>query len=470
MPIVGPQSNQQISDDAVRRMKQDMLPLAEAAAKVEGFSERMDEVEQDVSDAVAAVNQINPGVSPAVAQYLRANANDEPSYIEADVFSPFVFNGVGDGVTDDVVPLKAAILYLKNRGRSSVLHLGGKRWYSSETLVIDFPIVIDGGGMGIGTVSGTGNQSDIPFGGEIVFPAGVSGLLLDKGSWGWTMRDVSITSQAGGATPPSSDVGIEFRSGRGTLSNVMVRRFSKGVWINGTGSGYNANCSSFTALRVRLNRGHGLHLQGSDANANTFVMLDAMQNAGYGVLDESDAQNKYYGPHFNSNTLAAMHLKTRSAAVRDPYSEGGNRIEIDTTVSQDIRIECASYYAGPEIWSGPTGNITAGFGSTAVNRGCTLVYGRRHVAGMDIEAENGNRYRFRTDSPNTGNMSIYGVSENQNIISFRSDGSMASGVGFHGSNPKAKPTITGSRGGNAALASLLTQLASYGLITDSTTA
>ncbi len=44
------------------------------------------------------------------------------------------------------------------------------------------------------------------------------------------------------------------------------------------------------------------------------------------------------------------------------------------------------------------------------------------------------------------------------------------GVGFHGSNPMAKPAITGSRGGNAALASLLTQLASYGLITDSTTA
>lgn len=44
------------------------------------------------------------------------------------------------------------------------------------------------------------------------------------------------------------------------------------------------------------------------------------------------------------------------------------------------------------------------------------------------------------------------------------------GVGFQGTNPIAKPPITGSRGGNAALASLLTQLANYGLITDSTTA
>ena len=46
----------------------------------------------------------------------------------------------------------------------------------------------------------------------------------------------------------------------------------------------------------------------------------------------------------------------------------------------------------------------------------------------------------------------------------------ATGIGFNGTAPVAKPAITGSRGGNAALASLLTQLASTGLITDSTTA
>lgn len=43
-------------------------------------------------------------------------------------------------------------------------------------------------------------------------------------------------------------------------------------------------------------------------------------------------------------------------------------------------------------------------------------------------------------------------------------------VGFFGTAPVAKGAITGSRGGNAALASLLTYLASLGLITDSSTA
>jgi hypothetical protein len=45
---------------------------------------------------------------------------------------------------------------------------------------------------------------------------------------------------------------------------------------------------------------------------------------------------------------------------------------------------------------------------------------------------------------------------------------IAGQVGFQGTNPIAKPTVTGAKGGNAALASLLTALANYGLITDST--
>lgn len=43
-------------------------------------------------------------------------------------------------------------------------------------------------------------------------------------------------------------------------------------------------------------------------------------------------------------------------------------------------------------------------------------------------------------------------------------------AGFFGTTAVAKPTVTGAKGGNAALASLLSALASLGLITDSTTA
>jgi len=42
-------------------------------------------------------------------------------------------------------------------------------------------------------------------------------------------------------------------------------------------------------------------------------------------------------------------------------------------------------------------------------------------------------------------------------------------LGFYGTSPQAKQTVTGSKGGNAALASLLTALSTLGLITDSST-
>jgi len=51
-------------------------------------------------------------------------------------------------------------------------------------------------------------------------------------------------------------------------------------------------------------------------------------------------------------------------------------------------------------------------------------------------------------------------------MTFKDDG----GVGFFGAGGVTRPTITGSRGGNAALASLLTALAQLGLVTDNTTA
>jgi hypothetical protein len=46
----------------------------------------------------------------------------------------------------------------------------------------------------------------------------------------------------------------------------------------------------------------------------------------------------------------------------------------------------------------------------------------------------------------------------------------AAAIGFLGASAIARPAVTGSRGGNAALASLLTALANLGLLTDSTTA
>lgn len=64
-----------------------------------------------------------------------------------------------------------------------------------------------------------------------------------------------------------------------------------------------------------------------------------------------------------------------------------------------------------------------------------------------------------------GNGAVLGFDGTTIFFNFGPDG-----LGFNGASRHAKPTITGSRGGNAALASLLTALALYGLITDGTSA
>lgn len=64
-------------------------------------------------------------------------------------------------------------------------------------------------------------------------------------------------------------------------------------------------------------------------------------------------------------------------------------------------------------------------------------------------------------------LSAYDTAEREGLR-IRATGSAAA-IGFLGATPVARPEVTGSAGGNAALASLLTALANLGLITDSST-
>jgi hypothetical protein len=56
------------------------------------------------------------------------------------------------------------------------------------------------------------------------------------------------------------------------------------------------------------------------------------------------------------------------------------------------------------------------------------------------------------------------------VVAVKHNNAAAGEVGFFSATTAAKQTVTGSRGANAALASLLTALAAYGLLTDSSTA
>jgi hypothetical protein len=96
--------------------------------------------------------------------------------------------------------------------------------------------------------------------------------------------------------------------------------------------------------------------------------------------------------------------------------------------------------------------------------------------GIDIEAS-ANNVSLTSDAAEIfveahGNVSI--TSDTASVQLRTSGGTQIevgapSTIGFFGASPVAKPTVTGSKGGNAALASLIAALASLGLIIDSTT-
>jgi hypothetical protein len=83
----------------------------------------------------------------------------------------------------------------------------------------------------------------------------------------------------------------------------------------------------------------------------------------------------------------------------------------------------------------------------------------------------GSTWAVSTDATRQGRLTlnVYDAGAAREVIRMEADGSTAK-LSFFAAAAVARPTVTGSRGANAALASALTALANLGLLTDSSTA
>lgn len=100
-----------------------------------------------------------------------------------------------------------------------------------------------------------------------------------------------------------------------------------------------------------------------------------------------------------------------------------------------------------------------------------LRFGGKSSTGTDRDiVEIGRDWIVNTDASRTGRgyLRAYDYNGTREAVRWAANGSAAL-LGFYGATAVAKQTVSGSRGGNAALQSLLTALATLGLITDSTT-
>jgi len=146
-----------------------------------------------------------------------------------------------------------------------------------------------------------------------------------------------------------------------------------------------------------------------------------------------------------------------------------------------------------EMGNNSTGTVTSAYGVRVITPYFATGGTNSFYCGLAVEPATGPTYiygirsRIAADT-NRWNLYVDGTAINylagNLLLGTTTDGMTAAGsiaiakdlahrgtlAGFYNTAPAAKQTVTGSRSGNAALTSLLTALATVGLITDSTTA
>lgn len=303
--------------------------------------------------------------------------------------------------------------------------------------------------VGNGTIGGTLGV----LGGAVTI--GVDGsqagtLTITRGSGGAAQGILSIQGSSSGAfggqitlDGPSSDANWVIQNISGDLNYAVSDGSDKTVFILNSGAG-DAN----------------LDVDGSINVGGTLDVAGVIKIAGIGI-----AQLKAEG-----STLADLYLKDTGAGVDDKImllrNQGGNTIfssldDGDGFLKQNML-----------TLDHDTGNIGIGFdldiGNDLTVDNDALISGALDLIGTFTMGVAGDF--VWTETGNT--LTLSAAAANVFIIDHAALSFQFSSLdlGFFGVTPISKPTITGSRGGNAAVASMATALANLGLWTDSTTA
>lgn len=174
---------------------------------------------------------------------------------------------------------------------------------------------------------------------ELKFPAGVDGIVVNHyNTLAEDTEAVPTTSAAGtvidglriigggGATAH----GVWLRA-RALVKNVYVEGFSgNGVHIPVTAGAGGINEGNANNFRLEggscvSNTGHGVFVDGADANAGWVAAWDCTSNGGWGFFDSSFLGNTYVACHTDANTLGGYksdNINARNLFL-NCYSEGG---------------------------------------------------------------------------------------------------------------------------------------------------
>jgi hypothetical protein len=257
------------------------------------------------------------------------------------------FGGKGDfdqvvrttvGIVDNLPVFNHAVDFLSTNPvnpyyqSGAVIEYGFASYYHSGTLTPVRTVTIQGPRD---TVLNGGR------GAHIVVPAGVPGILLRAGNTspltitaaGSVIRDVAIQPVSAGSLVTSAH-GIEMKV-PASIFNVTINAFGgNGVQIVAdVFVGSNSNVWYINRLFVTSNTGHGVLCQGGDSNAGTAISVNAMQNGGWGVYDQSFLGNTWIGCHTAGNLAGSYKASDPNARTvfLGCYAEGDqNNAQVDT--------------------------------------------------------------------------------------------------------------------------------------------
>jgi hypothetical protein len=462
-------------------------------------------------DNISGISTITLPLSSSNVTYTPAGTGAVTTTVQAKLrqtVSVKDFGAVGDGVTDDTAALQAAC----NFALASSANF--------DTVTINFPT---------GTYAYTTSPNwaisrlEMNCSSGTVFKHTGTGIALDfdGGATGGGIYVVKLTGSPLIIGNAATTFGVRTRAVHHSYFDFRVRNVTNSALLTkwAVCNEYRVRCSPIGEPAFSVVPIAGMTLEqrgvGELTSACTFhnpviggvsgygiVLNEAIENTFIGGTSESNAGGVFIETTSSNNTFVNIDCEFNISL--DLFVKGSYNTFINTLSDLECNFEntgVGNLVIGGlfnEITNAGTQNEfhrltynTTGTGSFTDTGASTVKISVRNATGgaLDPDLQSNPKVSVFVNASSGNNLTV----ANDNIISAGSANDIAffkfgtgkvkfsaaggavpiqyssTGVAFQGTSPIAKPTVSGAKGGNAALSSLITALANYGLIIDSTT-
>lgn len=410
------------------------------------------------------------------------------------------YGAVGDGVTDDTAAIQAALNAVSDSTSGSVYFPSGV--YITDGLTVKNNTRLSGSGAG----SFANDESYLSRGTTLKLKANstASALLMgaDTSVMNVVVRDITLHGNKDNQSGTVHGVYLPARGSgadpKWTFQSVFITKFSG----DGARFGTFQRANRLIDVTIWQCDGNGVSLWSTD---NTLMLMVIGQCGGDGINTDSELQHIIGADVFSNDNGLNITADTAKnvLALNCSFDLNGKNGVFTAGVLTSI-VQCRfsgnSFDADGSTLSGhdTTGDINLNYGAgRSMPSGCSLIGNTFSASAAtanrpvwNIVANGGQALAGVGNMPAvTGTLATSGftnvtpvllpasfmINEGSNIVFGTTTGSRIGSaanqkIGFWGAAPVVQQAVTGSRGGNAALADLLTKLATIGVITDGTTA